>query len=424
MCLPRAIADAIALTAHIMNRIDSRRPVKRVTSARGKRTGKIGRNDPCPCGSGLKFKKCCLTKMMEKPNGTHQPPPGVLEKARRIFEQKAHEERERVAQYGEVRPPITLKAFDKRLVAVGSTIYGDAQWKYFPDFLRDYVPEVFGAEWVNSENAAPEEERHLVTQWRIESVQYMNSQPLQPDGSRRALPSGAMAALMAFSYDLYVVADNGGLDDALLHRLKDREHFQGARHELFAEATCLRAGFSVEHENEKDGTRRHAEFIAKHKATGQLLSVEAKSKHRAGVLAVPGDRESQDRPSLRFGPLINDAVRKNPLHPLVIFLDTNLHSRAADRLYSREPDDSPSRLMNSLLERVTREHGGKDPYSMIVFTNHPHHYAAEDQLDPQKHLACVVPLAPPGAVNQHALKSLYQAASIYGNIPNEFPVNN
>lgn len=23
-------------------------------------TGKIGRNDPCPCGSGLKYKKCCL----------------------------------------------------------------------------------------------------------------------------------------------------------------------------------------------------------------------------------------------------------------------------------------------------------------------------------------------------------------------------
>ena len=23
---------------------------------------KIGRNDPCPCGSGLKYKKCCLGK--------------------------------------------------------------------------------------------------------------------------------------------------------------------------------------------------------------------------------------------------------------------------------------------------------------------------------------------------------------------------
>jgi uncharacterized protein len=22
--------------------------------------GDVGRNDPCPCGSGKKFKKCCL----------------------------------------------------------------------------------------------------------------------------------------------------------------------------------------------------------------------------------------------------------------------------------------------------------------------------------------------------------------------------
>jgi hypothetical protein len=25
-----------------------------------KKTRKVGRNDPCPCGSGLKFKKCCF----------------------------------------------------------------------------------------------------------------------------------------------------------------------------------------------------------------------------------------------------------------------------------------------------------------------------------------------------------------------------
>ncbi|WP_295815019.1 SEC-C metal-binding domain-containing protein, partial [uncultured Nitratireductor sp.] len=24
------------------------------------RTKKVGRNDPCPCGSGKKYKKCCL----------------------------------------------------------------------------------------------------------------------------------------------------------------------------------------------------------------------------------------------------------------------------------------------------------------------------------------------------------------------------
>ncbi len=28
---------------------------------------RIGRNDPCPCGSGLKFKKCCIDKVGKGP---------------------------------------------------------------------------------------------------------------------------------------------------------------------------------------------------------------------------------------------------------------------------------------------------------------------------------------------------------------------
>lgn len=32
------------------------------SSLKGKKMNKIGRNDPCPCGSGLKYKKCCLDK--------------------------------------------------------------------------------------------------------------------------------------------------------------------------------------------------------------------------------------------------------------------------------------------------------------------------------------------------------------------------
>ena len=29
-------------------------------------TPKVGRNDPCPCGSGKKYKKCCLRKTVTK----------------------------------------------------------------------------------------------------------------------------------------------------------------------------------------------------------------------------------------------------------------------------------------------------------------------------------------------------------------------
>ena len=32
------------------------------------REPKVGRNDPCPCGSGKKFKKCCLLKPTPEKN--------------------------------------------------------------------------------------------------------------------------------------------------------------------------------------------------------------------------------------------------------------------------------------------------------------------------------------------------------------------
>jgi len=32
------------------------------------RTVKVGRNDPCPCGSGLKYKKCCLGRSQSEPD--------------------------------------------------------------------------------------------------------------------------------------------------------------------------------------------------------------------------------------------------------------------------------------------------------------------------------------------------------------------
>jgi hypothetical protein len=33
---------------------------------------KVGRNDPCPCGSGKKFKKCCESKATKRSIGNAQ----------------------------------------------------------------------------------------------------------------------------------------------------------------------------------------------------------------------------------------------------------------------------------------------------------------------------------------------------------------
>jgi hypothetical protein len=158
------------------------------------------------------------------------------------------------------------------MMTVLNRIYYSDRWRFFSDFLRDYVPEILGIDYCKAEAAKAEAERHPIITWRAQGAAYMNAQPAQPDGSQVAFPCGALAAYNCFAYDLYVVDDNGGLDEELLQRLKNRVLFQGARHELFAEATCYRAGFTVQHENEKDGSTRHAEFTVRHVTTGQLFS--------------------------------------------------------------------------------------------------------------------------------------------------------
>ena len=40
-------------------------------------TNKIGRNDPCPCGSGKKYKHCCITTEQSMNNTEMQNSPGL-----------------------------------------------------------------------------------------------------------------------------------------------------------------------------------------------------------------------------------------------------------------------------------------------------------------------------------------------------------
>lgn len=321
---------------------------------------------------------------------------------------------------------ITTNNWGRNLVAAGSKIYAsrpERPWRYVADFLDDYVPGLFGKEWYDAELTKPEQERHPVFQWRLDAIKYAKQQRKAPDGSYVAAPNGPMAAYMMFAFNLFLIEDNSRFDDDLLARLKNTQQFQGARHEVFAEATCLRAGFSIEHEDERDRSKRHAEFTAKHKATGQLISVEAKSRHRPGVMGQPGIAQPHQKLSLRFGGLLNEAIAKNPKHPLVVFIDTNLPYHAADRVLGRDPLDryKPTLTMRSLLDRDRKEHNGEDRYGMLIFTNHPHHYARPEELDPQKHSLCIMPMAPvKGVKHQHVLHDLRRAVDLYGNVPNEF----
>jgi len=213
-----------------------------------------GRNEKCPCGSGKKYKRCCLD---ETNVNLVRPPRSVLVKAALQMHQKQQAQQRWVEQYGHVRPILSTNNWGKKFIAVRNRLVYSETWKFIPDFLLNYVPHVFGKEWWDSEVDKPETGRHPLFQWRVGCLR--RRQAGLNDGVKRVVaPDGMTGAYLSFAFNLFAIEDNSRLDDLLLRRLKHPEQFQGALHEVFAEATCLRAGFTIEREDERDPTTRHA----------------------------------------------------------------------------------------------------------------------------------------------------------------------
>lgn len=395
----------------------------------GTKLGNIGRNDPCHCGSGKKFKKCHGDPALGNPGPRVAPKwtvrelkPGQVPDA--VYQEHLRtlkEDAEHLRQFGYARAPVSNEFKGYRFTALGGQlVYQPAEKaRYFTDILLTLMQNVFGREWWEAQLTLPREQRHPAFQWRFKAMTFMNKQPKTPEGIYVAKITGPMFAYYTFAYDLFVVLDNGRLDEPLLARLKRTESFQGARHELFAEATCLRGGFTIEHENEADGSMRHAEFTAIHKDTGQRVSVEAKSKHRPGIFGHPGERELVGEHYLPFHKLLRDAIGKKPPHPLVVFLELNLPAVIGDRLLSMQP---PHPLLHKTLDRLRIGDEKLDPMSLLVVTNHPEVYSGDEEATQQRRFLCSVPTRPLHPIQQPvALQYLIRAVQLSSNIPQHFP---
>jgi hypothetical protein len=339
-----------------------------------------------------------------------EPPPLLAE----IVKQ----ERERDARFGQVKRGVHANWRGQKLVVVGREVFHSSKWKTPADFLFDYLRHAMTPTWGQAELAKPLADRHPVMQWYDATcrLQARAKEQAGTDGIFGVVPSGAMRAYMLLAFDLYALQHHNALHDRLLHRLRDRDQYQGARHELFAAATCIRAGFDIEHEDELDRTSGHVEFTATHRRTGVSFSVEAKSKHRDGVLGRPGDREADDEVRTRLGRLVNDALRKPRQHPLVLFLDLNL------------PPTSPApvdpgwleQFVNPIVRRNDRE-GKEDPWDLLVFSNQPDHYTANDAPAPRGYAVGLFGKnARIGTQPPEELVALYEAANKFGVLPNSF----
>ena len=264
---------------------------------------KVGRNDPCPCGSGKKYKKCCLDKRQNNIETEIS-----LQFARLQAQQKQIEK-----QQGLGKSIISLEFKGHRLVAVGNRIYYSPKWKTFHDFLLDHPKLVFGKDWGEKEFKKPPKDRHPILQWHRSAYEYMKKHQKETDQINEAPITGAISAYLNLSYNLYLLAHNAKVRDRLIQRLKNKDQFQGALYETYVAAIFILAGFKLELENEDDSTATHCEFTAIAPKSGEKYSVEAKARqpYKSG---------------LAVGNQLYNALKKVAKHRRVIFIDVNVEN--------------------------------------------------------------------------------------------------
>jgi len=293
---------------------------------------KIRRNDPCPCGSGKKFKKCHNNPRFELPFLIQQAhiEKHLEEEGKRLLEQKRAKEIQRQHQQGLGRPIISIEFQGYRFVAVGSKVhYG--KWKTFHDFLGNYIKSSLGGEWGNTELKKQVPARHPILKWygHVCKLHQENAKKLGPVFSSPMI--GAASAYYRLAYNLYLIAHNGkDIQTRLLARLRNADNFPGAFFETQVAAWLIKAGFELEFEDESDKSISHCEFTATYQKSNAKLSVEAKSRN-------PGTN-NQGPKRFNIGYQLRAALEKNAANTRLVFLDLNYpisSEKQSERLIKR-----------------------------------------------------------------------------------------
>ena len=310
---------------------------------------KIGRNQPCHCGSGRKYKRCCGS-------GSHNAAPQAPfspDVAASFLERHKADELIRQQQQGLGRPIIAGKFKDQQLVAVGNTLYFSSKWKTFTDFLVAYLGSVLGKEWGNAEIAKPLAERHPILQWYNELCHFQREHSFKPGEINSAPMTGVCCCYYGLAYGLYLLKHNVELQERLVKRLKDVKQFQGAYYEVIIANSLIRAGFELTLEDETDETSKHCEFAAVSKKTGKKFWIEAKMRGVKGVLGkTKFDGTNNSDPTCKLSEHVSKALKKPASDQRLIFVDINADSQtgttkpawvdnATKRLDAREKDLEP-----------------------------------------------------------------------------------
>ena len=268
-------------------------------------------------------------------------------------------EHQRAVQQGLGRPIVASETNDGvRVVAVKNRLLHSKKWKTFHDFLGDYIKAALGSEWGNTELKKPLEERHPLLLWYHKVCDHQRQFIKEPGKVFGGPAIGAVQAYLQLAYDLYELDHNAELQTKLIERLRNKENFFGARYEVQVAATLVRAGFTIEFEDEDDRNSSHCEFTATNTKTGKQFSVEAKRAESGRVT----------RQLVR-------ALKKSAKHTRIVFIDLNA------------PDNPPHETPPAFVQRafdLLRRFETLDPIAQrlppayVILTNTPYEHHLDE----------------------------------------------
>jgi len=326
---------------------------------------KTGRNQPCPCGSGRRYKKCCGCAIGVEED---QVPAAVAE----VLKHQEALEQIRLEQQGRGRPIIATRWQGWQFVAVGNRLFYGKNWRVFPDFLSDYLKHTMGPDWGNAELRKPLQERHPILQWYDACCRLLATTQTTPGEIPAVTATGAVNCYLGLAYSLYLLKHNVALQERLIKRLRDLSTFQGAYYELIVANCLIRAGFDLTLEDETDETTKHCEFSAFSKRTGKKYWVEAKMRGVSGLLGRgDSDGSKQQDAAAAVTTHLRNALKKPATDERLVFIDVNAPAT--------KPGESPT-WADTAFDRLARSERDVKPKdrTYVFVTNLSYHNSLEE----------------------------------------------
>lgn len=397
----------------------------------------LGRNDPCFCGSGRKYKKCCLPhertpNLRPITDGQFSPKEVAEIEQLRIKMERERQERQAVLRqfgiYIELINPISHQGRTHYIHAGAVASIGKENATYH-EILIYNLQQVLGVEWWNDQVAKPWDEMHHIARCFKHVSDTVKDRSLwEPvtDAVSAKITDGYAKYLLNLAFDIFILSHTKNTPPPdWIERLKSYDQFEGKRYEISVASIFARAGCKLEYLSDERGKAKHPEFKATLPETDDTAYVEAKARTKAGTLHTKGTFDLKKATQLRLVPLANAALQKETEgQPYFIFVDANFPENLIPATPGKHWIEKVIDSLGDHMGKPTPEKPFK--YNFLAVTNYSYHYDKEgDATD--RNSVCSVPLysAAPLAGENMAKKMpgtlalrIMDAVKGYGVVPN------